>query len=260
MNVNTQIPEIGAEMLLNLLYPELEEKWIAHHDGTFYRNYNRDVLSLSPEELRVWLSRDSLLGLLPRGLYSTEDDLKKGDRTEKIKETELQLKILSEAFLPFDTFTFRRLLKAERSIEELLGDKLAWLIRNYIGFDITEVKNPHVREFAVLLPGIRQWRGDFELMKSLLTSVFRCEVRMEERRWSETDSSVEWLPEIRYELLIPDLSPEEFRSLQADILPLRDFLAEWFMPMDVRLNLAVRQHHVDAGIDSGLILDYNTEL
>ena len=73
MNISQQIPEISAEMLLNLLYPELEDKWIAHHDGTFYRNYSRDVLSLSPEEAEVSLSRDSILGLLPRNLLSPEE-------------------------------------------------------------------------------------------------------------------------------------------------------------------------------------------
>ena len=260
MNVTSQIPEIGAEMLLSLLYPEIEDKWIVYHDGTFYRNYNRDILALSPDEMRVWLSRDSLLGLLPQGLYSIEDDLRKGDRTEKIKELELQMKILAEAFLPFDTLSFRRLLKAERSVEDLLGDKLAWLIKNFIGFDLSGVQNPYVREFAVLLPGIRQWRGNFELLKSLLASVFHCDVRMQERRWSETDSTLEWLPEIRYELIIPGLSPEKYRTLQADILPLSDFLAEWYMPLEVRLEIAVREPHSDASINSGLILDYNTEL
>ena len=142
----------------------------------------------------------------------------------------------------------------------MLGDKLAWLIKNYIGFDLSEVQSPYVREFAVLLPGIRQWRGDFGLLKDLLASVFHCEVQMLERRWSETDSTLEWLPEIRYELLIPGLSPAEYIALQTDILPLSDFLAEWYMPMDVRLEIVIKEHHVDAGVNSGLTLDYNTEL
>ena len=68
-----QISEISAEMLLGRLYPELEDRWTAHHDGTFYRNYSRDVMEVEPEIAEVWLSRDSILGLLPQGLISTEE-------------------------------------------------------------------------------------------------------------------------------------------------------------------------------------------
>ncbi len=260
MNLNQQIPEISAEMLLNFLYPDLEEKWIAHHDGTFYRNYNRDVLSVDPGEPRVWLSRDSLLRLLPQGLLSPEGELKTGDTEEKHDEIEYRLKVLSEAFLPFDTFTFRRHLKVEHGVSDLLRDKWDHILKTCFGFDLKGEKNPYVRTFAVLLPGIRRWRGDFDLLRSLLADVFRCEVKLLERRYSETDSTKAWLPEVRYELLIPDLSPEEFRTLQADILPLRDFLSEWFVPLDVRLEIIAKHHGASAGLNGQLTLDYNTEL
>ena len=248
-------------MLLDYLYPELEEKWIVRYDGTFYRNYSRDVLSMAPDEAQVWLSRDSLLSLLPKGLISKEDELREGrDRTELIKALELQLRVLTEAFLPFDTFSFRRLLRAERMIEELLGDKLTWLLKTYYDFDLEAVENPYVREFAVLLPGIRRWRGDFQLLRNLLASTFHCEVQMLERRFGDDDSTRAWIPEIRYELLIPDLSPEQYGKLHSDILPLRDFLAEWFMPMEVRLEIAVKHHQAAVGINGEMTLDYNTEL
>ena len=130
----TQIPEIGAEMLLGYLYPELEDRWTARHEGTFYRNYNQDVLSLDPEAAEVSLSRDSLLALLPQGLLSSEDALKKGDKLEKHKEQERQLIILSEAFRPFDTLAFRRQLKVERQVSDLLDSKLEYLLKTYAGY------------------------------------------------------------------------------------------------------------------------------
>ena len=260
MDLNQQIPEISAEMLLHFLYPDLEEKWMVHHDGTFYRNYNRDVLSVEPDEAQVWLSRDSLLRLLPQGLLSPEGEMRTGDPDERHEEIELRLKVLSEAFLPFDTFAFRRHLKAERGVAELLVNKWDHVLKTCMGFDLQAEQNPYIREFAVLLPGIRRWRGDFDLLRSLLTHVFQCEVRLVERRYSETDSTKAWLPVVRYELLIPDLAPEEFRALRADILLLRDFLAEWFIPMDVRLELVVKDHDPDAGLGGQLTLDYNTEL
>ena len=260
MNVNAQIPEIGAEMLLNYLYPELEERWIAHHDGTFYRNYNQDVLSLDPEEAQVWLSRDSFLRLLPQGLLSSEDELKKGNALEKHEALEARRKLLAEAFLPFDTFSFRRRLKAERNVSELLDDKLEYLLKTYFGFDLAAEENPYVRELAVLLPCIRERRGDYGLIRRLLAALFHCEVTMSERRWSGTDSTRQWLPVLCYELLIPGLSAEEYQALYRDLQPLTDFLGEWFIPMEVKLEIVIRQHGAAPQVDVALMLDYNTEL
>ena len=258
MNEMTQIPEIRAEMLLSLLYPELEDQWIAHHDGTFYRNYSHDILALLPEENRVRLSRDGILGLLPQGLISGEEELRKGDREEAHNRLEQRIRILLEAFLPFDTFSFRRTLKAERCVEELLEDKLNYILRTCFGYDLAAEPNPYVRAFAVLLPCIRHRRGDFELLRALLASVFQCDVRMSEHRYSESDSTLAWLPEIRYELLIPGLSSAEYRGISSHIQPLRDFLGEWYVPMDVRMNLLIRHPRPVAGQQS--ILDYNTSV
>ena len=258
MNEMTQIPEIRAEMLLSLLYPELEEQWVAYHDGTFYRNYSHDILDLQPGDACVRLSRDSILGLLPPGLISGDEELRKGDRGEKHDSLEQRIRILLEAFLPFDTFSFRRTLKAERNIEELLEDKLGYILRTYFGFDLAAEQNPYVRAFAALLPCIRHRRGDTQLLRSLLGSVFDCEVRMSEHRYSESDSTRAWLPEIRYELLIPGLTSETYRDLSRDMEPLRDFLGEWFVPMDVRLSLQIRHPLPAAGQQP--LLDYNTLL
>ena len=255
-----QISEISAEMLLGRLYPELEDRWTAHHDGTFYRNYSRDVMEVEPEIAEVWLSRDSILGLLPQGLISTEDELRTGDKSEKHKELEMRKKLLSEAFLPIDTFTFRRSLKVERNVSELLEGKLEYILKTYFDVDLQDEKNPYVREFAVLLPCIRNRRGDFQLIRRLLSDVFGCEVTMQERRYSATDSTRQWLPSIRYELLVPELTAESYREMLLDVKPLEAFLGEWFVPMEVRLEIEIKQHHALRPLDGGLTLDYNTEL
>ena len=260
MSLNTQIPQIGAEMLLNYLYPELQDKWTVRHEGTFYRNYSRDVLSLDPENASVRVSRDGLLSLLPQGVFSQEEDLKKGNVASKHKELERQMRLLSEAFLPFDTFSFRRLLKAEQSVSELLNTKLEWLLKTYFGYDLAAENNPYVKEAAVLLPYISRRRGDFGLVRNLLESIFGCKVGMEERRYSEFDSTRCWVPMMHYELLIPDLSAMEFSNISKDLAPLTDFLERWFMPMEVKLDIVIRQHGVSPQMGAPLTLDYNTEL
>ena len=254
------IHEISAELLLNLLYPELENQWVAHHDGTFYRNYNRDVLELDADGGRVRLSRDSILGLLPQGVISPEDELRKGNIPEKHKELEHHQKLLAEAFLPFDSLLFRRQLELERNVSELLDSKLAYVLKTYFGFDLEAETNPYVREAAMLLPYVRHRRGDFGLLKNLLQNLFRCPVNQLERRYSQTDSTLCWLPVMRYELLIPGLSAQDYRNLAEQLNPLTDFLSEWFVPADVRLEILVKQHGEPRQLDSQWTLDYNTEL
>jgi len=247
-------------MLLDYLYPELEEKWIVRYDGTFYRNYSRDAMEISPDEATVWLSRDGLLDLLPQGLLSMEDELKSGDKQEKHKKLDLQRRILSEAFLPFDSVSFRRLLKVEKNVSELLSDKLSFILKTFFGFDIEAEKNSYVKEFAVLLPYIRHWRGDMEMLRRLLSSVFDCEVVRIDGRYGEEDSTRAWIPSIRFELRIPNLTAEEFKALQKDVQPLRDFLSEWFIPAEVRLEILVKHRSASPVLNENMILDYNTEL
>lgn len=260
MSWNAQIPEISAEMLLNYFYPELQDQWVARHEGTFYRNYNQDVLSLEPEEATVSLSRDNFLALLPQGLLAREDDLKTGDKLEKHKQQEEEVKLLSEAFLPFDCFAFRQRLHIERQVSDLLETKLSYLLKTFFGLDLDTLTNPYVRELAVILPYVRQWRGDFNRVKNLLSSLFQCEVRLIEKRFSHTDSHLKWIPLVRYELLVPNLSPEAYRSLQANALAVEAFLSEWFIPMEMRLEVRVKQHGACRKTDEELTLDYNTEL
>lgn len=260
MTRGMQIPEMGAEMLLNYLYPELQEQWIAYHDGTFYRNYSRDVLHVNKDGARVHLSRDGILALLPQGLISPEDELKTGDVQEKHNDLEWNKKLLSQAFLPFDSLAFRRQLRIEREVSQLLNDKLRFLLKTYFGYDWDAEQNPYVREMAPLLLYVRQRRGDFGLVKNLLSSLFCCPVKMVERRYSEQDSTQNWLPEVRYELLIPGLSPEAFRALWESVQGLQDFLAQWLIPMEVRLQIVIKQHQAPGALGGEWVLDYNTEL
>ena len=103
-------------------------------------------------------------------------------------------------------------------------------------------------------------RGDFGCIRNLLAAVFHCDVTMQERRYSETDSTAQWLPVVRYELLVPGLSGQEFQAMNREIEPLTAFLSEWFMPMEVRLEILVKQHSVSPQVNRELTLDYNTEL
>lgn len=252
--------EISAELLLNLLYPELKDKWIVKNKGTFYRNYNSDVLSIHEEYHHVDLSRDGFLKLLPQGLLTNDDELKGENFAEKYENLAKRQLLLQEAFKPFDSFVFRRRLDIESKVSELLNTKIDYLLKKYFHYDRSKEKNPYIKSIAVILPYISKLRANFGLIKDLLKTVIGCEVEITTGRYSEKDNTRYWLPWLRYDLLISNLTNTEYNELRRDILALEQFINEWFIPFDVKCNLRIKQHNYPCHLDRNLTLDYNTEL
>lgn len=247
-------------MLLNYLYPEVERKWIAHGEGSFYRNYNNDLLDFDEETMEAWLARDTFLNLLPQGVINNDNDLKGEDAAEKFKKIQRRIQLLNEAFLPIDTTAFRQRLYVERQVSELLQNKLSYILEEYFGINLDEVESPLVKEAALMLPYVSRKRGDFGLVGALLGALLHCKVKMMTGRYSHTDTTLRWLPRIRYELLIPGLSPEEFRSLNTTLQPLREFICEWFIPFEVKCDILIKEHHSEQQVNTRLTLGYNMEL
>lgn len=247
-------------MLLNYLYPELTHEWIVSNKGSFYRNYSDDIMSLYLKERQVELSRDGFLKLLPEGVLTNDDEFKKVDVAEKYKILKRREHLLNEAFLPFDTFYFRYFMMVEQQVADLLNTKLEYILNQYFGFNLEAEKNPYVRRVAVLLPFAKQWRGDFPMIRNLLAGLFGCEVEMRQGRYSFSDTTQCRLPLVRYDLLIDGLETEKFRELYSQLMPLNDFITEWFMPMEVVCQIKIKEHNQPQQVNTRLVLDYNSEL
>ena len=247
-------------MLLNYLYPEMDRKWIAHGEGSFYRNYNNDLLDFDDETMEAWVARDTFLNLLPQGVINNDNDLRGEDAAEKFKKIQRRVRLLNEAFLPIDTTAFRQRLYVERQVSELLQNKLSYVLNEYFGINLDEVESPLVKEAALMLPYVSRKRGDFGLVGALLGALLHCKVQIMTGRYSQTDTTLRWLPRVRYELLIPGLSPEEFRTLNTEVQPLRDFICEWFIPFEVKCDILIKEHHSDQQVNTRLTLGYNMEL
>lgn len=243
------INEISAEMLLEHLYPDLEQKWTVRYMGTFYRNYNSDILKIYENEPSVELSRDGFLSLLPPSLISKENELDdvdeyghryQLDKTTRMKRIRQRLHILTEAFLPFDTFNFRRRLAMERKISELLNLKLAYVLKEYFDIDYESIQNEYVRQAAVLLPYVSKLRGDMNAIKALLHELTGCPVRMRKSSFSCTDNTRVWMPKIHYYVMIEGLTHDEYLSRSAELKPLADFLTEYFIPFDCFSEISIK--------------------
>lgn len=260
MKIVNELPEIRAELLLNYLYPEADSRWIAQNEGSFYRNYNSDLLAINDERMEAQTARDSFIKLLPQGVLTMDEDMKGEDVAEKFKQTELRLRLLRETFKPIDTFRFRDSLFIERQVDSLLQAKLPYILNTYFGVDLEQIENPYVCEAAMLLPYVSRRRGDFGFITNLLRALFKCEVLMTSGRYSDTDDTQQWLPMVRYELIISGLSPEEYRDKNKAVEPLREFISEWFMPFEVCCQIVIKEHNVPQQTNTRLILGYNTEI
>ncbi len=113
------VAEISAEMLLEYLYPGMEDQWKVNNCGGFYRNYQSDIKSLDSKNGEISLSRNGYLHFLPSTFISPRDEIiskkNRKEQSEKLKERQ---QILSEAFKPLDTFAFRKRLEIERNTSE----------------------------------------------------------------------------------------------------------------------------------------------
>jgi len=254
------IPEIRAELLLNYLYPEAFNHWTAQNEGSFFRNYNSDLLAIDEKKMMAQTARDSFMRLLPQGLLTQETDLKGEGVAEKFKKLELRLRYLRETFKPIDTYRFRESVYVERQIDILLQGKLSYILNTYFGVDLKKIENPYVREAASLLPYVNRRRGDFGFIASLLRTLVRCEVNMSTGRYSHTDTTKIWLPMVRYELIIPGLTPEEFQEKDHNLEPLREFLCEWLIPLEVWCEIVIKEYDIPQQTNTRLTLGYNTEV
>ena len=231
-------------MLLSYLYPELTGKWMPRHMGTFYRNYNSDAMSVYPDEPMVVLSRDGFMHLVPQGLFAGHDSE--------------QMKVLHEAFLPIDAYWFNAKLQLELQVSRLLQSKLTYILREYFGFDWVAQTNPYIRQAAALLPFVRIKRGDFAFIRELISCLAHCPVDMRVGRYSDTDTSVAWLPKVRWNLLVSNLTNEQYNSLLNDLKPLFDFIREWLIPAEIHCEFEIKEP--SRSLNHALTLNYNSEL
>lgn len=249
------VNEINAEFMLTQLYPELDDAWVARHKGTFFRNYSSDVMATYPDEQLAELSRDGLLQLLPSAFLSDEEELKGGNATANNKKVKERLHTLEEAFLPVDTIRFHQSVQIERATQPILEMKLAYILKEYFGFDMENETNSYVRQAATLLPYVNVLRGDIRLVRNLLRVITGKTVDMRIKDFSHDDTSVYSIPKVTYTLHADSLSSTDYMAFLAELSPLMDFLTEHFLPFDIIVALAVRGNN-----DSESVLEYNSTL
>lgn len=241
MKHNANISEIRAEVQLNHLYPEQTDNWIVRDKGTFYRNYNSDILQLEEKLSQVNLSRDGLLRLLPQGLIGPNKNF------------------LEELFTPFDSWNFRDSVRNEEDLSQLLDNKLNILLETYYGVDIVNEKNPYIKEMMKILPLVSRLRGNYYKIGDILNVILNHKVTTHISCYNWSDKVADTQPMVSYKVWIPNLTKEAYRELDTNIEALVSFLAEWFIPFDTRCVIELKTEE-KASLNHTMLLNYNTKL
>lgn len=255
--------EISAEMQLGYQYPDMDSNWIVQNKGTFYRNYQSDVMDINESDHVVSLARDGFLHLLPQGIITNDNDIRSKDSDQKkVAWTELQTRKhrLEAAFQPVDTIRFRNRMHTERQISEILHDKHTLILKEIYGINAEDYPSPFVQQFMHLMPNIRRYRGDLESIKVFLSNCTNSEVELIQKRYSDTDTTRQWLIEVIYNIYIDNLSSVEYQEMQEKVHHIEDFLSEWLIPFEVKLRIGIKMRTKTRTIGSSFILDYNIQL
>lgn len=248
------IPEIKAEFLLSTLYPEHEGLWNVFCDGTFYRNYTADIISLYPEINEVHISRDGILKLLPSAMLGDESELLSGEKTAKWEAMNQRIELLKTAYRPFDSHFFNESLKLEQETARILGKREEFILQQLFGLDINSITNPVVKVFACLLPYVEILRGNIPFIATLLAELTSSHVDIQYGRYSHDDDTLGCVPSLKLQIRIDNLEQERFCELYAQLAELETFLISHFIPFDTHFEICL------VGKATEQLLDYDTIL
>lgn len=256
-SIQDNIHEIRAEVLLNYLYPEMMERWVANCKGTFYRNYSEDIMRINEESGWVNLSRNGMLKLLPQGLITTERELKGKDFKGKYEELRRRRGRLEDMLRPFDTRMLRRGLKEEARLAELLENRLDTFLKTYFHIDRSAEKNIYIRQMMALLPMVSRRRGDIRTLCDVLQVLLGHRVTMQTGIYNWSEHRRDAQPMVEYRVWMPSLANEEYNEIQKQVEQLQQFLQEWFIPFDTKCLIELKCNR-PASLGMGLTLNYNT--
>lgn len=252
---------VNAEMLLGYLYPEMEQKWNVRCKGSFYHSYTDDAISFDPESGDVNLSRDGFLKLLPDGVISRKDELVGKGFSRNYESVRQRRSLLEDAFAPLDTFTFRHRLAIERTVSELLDEKLDYVLKTYFDTDRSRIEEPLVRETAAILPFVCGRRGDLKFVRALLSDLLDCPVSFDlSHRSSGAESCSAWLPKVVFRVEKEGLDSVSYAALRRSLDALADFIREWLMPFETDMEIILRDSVSTSALTAGGMLDYNCKM
>lgn len=265
--MNIDFTNIKAEVLLNYLYPNRKDAWIVENKGTFFRNYQADLMDINLDDNKVSLCRDNFISLLPENIFFRREVKAKKDvefrRKEQIKEDRDNYESLCSIFAAIDTFRFRDSLEYEAFFSLVYENKMQLLLKEIYGYDYEKEQNKYVKKLSPLILQSAKIKGDIELIREilelLLSEEFNCKVKKKISEYRENAWRTCFLTQVIYYIIIPGLDKDNYKQLSQEFEPLFSFLKEWFLPIHLRTDFIIIDNDNEA-ISSRSLLGYNTKV
>jgi len=182
-SISRIVPDIKAEVIMaDLIDKGLEpENIVVVNQGTFSRNYSRDITRIHPDTARnllmIHISRDSLYDVLPEGLFHEVSRFNNKDADErkiefkKQKQEEINARMF---FLPFDHEMFFQSIRLELQLFDIFRDPLSEF-KQLFKFERSFPEH-YIRRFLGFLPFSDDIKGDIELTAFCLSELLQKEV------------------------------------------------------------------------------------
>lgn len=246
--------ELLAELLVSVYFPDVKS-WNAEYGSFFSRNYSGDLKSVNTETNTVSLARNGLYDILPEKMFFDVDDLRfreSRDLAQRIDEVYAEEKNIKDYFLPLDSFFFNQSCRFRATAAHIVDNEAKWLLRLLFDFDLDAEANPYVKLMAPLLLHVTEIRADLDLISHILAEILGCHV----------DYQLNHQDEVLFVVHKWDLSSAEYHAFVDEIKPLFDFVALWFIPMEMDCIYKVKDYHQPfiLSFERPLVLDYNTHI
>ena len=246
--------ELLAEFLLSAYFPNIRN-WNASYGSFFSRNYSGDLKSVQAETNTVTLSRNGLYDILPEKMFFDVDELRfkeTRDLAQRIDEIYQEEKNIKDFFFPFDSFFFNQSLHYHAAAANLIDNEARWLLKQLFDYDIEAEENRYVKLMAPLLLHVTEIRANLDLIAHILSEILGCKV----------NHQVNHQDEVLFFVHKEGLNSVEYHAFVQEISPLFDFVAHWFVSMEMDCNYKVKDFHQPFVLSSEkpLVLDYNTQI
>ena len=246
--------ELLAELLLSVYFPNVKN-WDASYGSFFSRNYSGDLRSVHADTRTVTLSRNGLYDILPEKMFFDVEDLRfreSRDLAQRIDEIYEQEKNIKDYFMPLDSYFFNQSCHFHATAADLVDNEAKWLLKLLFDYDIDAEENPYIRQMAPLLLHVTEIRADLDLISKILAEILDCKV----------DYRVNHQDEVLFVVHKWNLNSAEYVAFVKETKPLFDFVAFWFVSMEMDCTYKVKDYHQSFILsdERPLVLDYNTQI
>lgn len=144
-------------------------------------------------------------------------------------------------------------------VSEILDSKEDFIFRQYFGIDIKSIENKYVADAVRILPFVKDFRGDYSFIRNLLSLLLCCQVTVSKGKYSDTDTTVCYVPRIVFRAEIPGLDRESYLEKRREIKPLEDFVREWLIPAEAVCEIQICAEGISI-VQETTLLDYNARV